>query len=551
MRSKAFWLAILVILISVGISLAFVSHSGVPATHDGENHVARIANYVAALKEGQLPPRFAPHLFQGYGYPVFNYNYPLLNIVGVPLVAIGFSYPMVFKLLLVGMLLLGALGWFWWLKSLGKPLIARLVSLCLWLSSPYVLSAWFVRGSIGEIAVLALFPWVGWLATEKKSVPLWLSSLFVSAFLLSHNVGVLLLTPLLWFVWWLTTKQSQWVKTWLLAAGLVAWFWVPALVEKSFTILDGAALSLSASQHAVTFDQLLWGPLRSGFSFLGTIDSQSFQIGLPLLLAFIGATFWLAIKKEKNVLVVFLLAVCLISFLLQLPFFAKLWGHLPLVSFVQFPWRLSLITVSAGVLLTGISTEHMPNWLKTSLLFLSGLFMVGALRMFTSAQWVQQPDLYYLQFPQTTSTSHENLPKTFTLETIPSWKPEPQVATGSADIVVTAWTGRKHSFDAVVKERTLIFEPTLAFPGWQTKVSSLGLVNVQSRTYTTDSYALADSKGLLAYWLEPGSYTITTEFTQFTPARLLSNTISLVAAGITMFLVATYFITLFKQRYEK
>jgi hypothetical protein len=551
MRSKIFWLAVLVILIALGVSLAFLFHSGVPATHDGENHVARMANYVAAIKEGQLPPRFAPHLFQGYGYPVFNYNYPLLNILAVPFVAVGLSYPMVFKVLLVGMLILGSVGWFWWLKSLGKPLISKMSAMCIWLSSSYILSAWFVRGSIGEIAVLALFPWIGWIGTEKKQIPLWLSSTFVAAFLLSHNVGVLLLTPVLWFVWWLTTKQSQWLKTWLLAAGLVAWFWIPALLEKNFTILDGAALSLSASQHAVTFDQLLWGPIRSGFSFLGSIDSQSFQIGLPLVLAMVGAAFWLGLKKEKNILAWALIAVCILSVVVQLPFATKIWGHLPLISFVQFPWRLGLITLSAGVLLTGLIAEYFPNWLKAAVVGIAGLYLVGAVRMFSAADWVHQPDLYYLQFPQTTSTSHENLPKTFTLETLPSWKPEPYIATGSADIVVSSWTGRKRSYDLVVKENTLIVEPTLAFPGWQTNVSSLGLVTTQPKVFTTDTYAFTDSEGLVAYWVEPGSYTVKTEFTQFTPARLFSNTVSLIALGITTFLAATYFITFFKKRYEK
>ena len=35
---------------------------GLPVTHDGENHVARFAQYYLALKQGQFPPRLAPTL---------------------------------------------------------------------------------------------------------------------------------------------------------------------------------------------------------------------------------------------------------------------------------------------------------------------------------------------------------------------------------------------------------------------------------------------------------------------------------------------------------
>jgi hypothetical protein len=40
-----------------------------PYTHDGENHLARFANYKLALKQGQFPPRLAPNLLNGYSYP--------------------------------------------------------------------------------------------------------------------------------------------------------------------------------------------------------------------------------------------------------------------------------------------------------------------------------------------------------------------------------------------------------------------------------------------------------------------------------------------------
>lgn len=105
------------IVIALGLSLLLTRvylHPGIPYTHDGQNHVARFANYWSAIKEGQIPPRIAPHLFNHYGYPVFNYNYPLANILAVPLLALKLHPEVVFKLLMVGSFTLGLWGYAEW-----------------------------------------------------------------------------------------------------------------------------------------------------------------------------------------------------------------------------------------------------------------------------------------------------------------------------------------------------------------------------------------------------------------------------------------------------
>src|SRR3989338_10172065 len=73
---------------------------GFPYTHDGENHLARIANYALAIRQGQIPPRWAPSFWAGYGYPVFNYNYPLANILAIPLLALKVPVELSMKILI-------------------------------------------------------------------------------------------------------------------------------------------------------------------------------------------------------------------------------------------------------------------------------------------------------------------------------------------------------------------------------------------------------------------------------------------------------------------
>ena len=45
-------------------------HSGLPITHDGQDHVARIANFYENLSDGNIIPRWAPNLNCGYGHPI-------------------------------------------------------------------------------------------------------------------------------------------------------------------------------------------------------------------------------------------------------------------------------------------------------------------------------------------------------------------------------------------------------------------------------------------------------------------------------------------------
>ena len=50
---------------------------GLPVTHDGQDHVARIANFYLSLSEGHMVPRWAGNLDWGFGHPILMFLYPL------------------------------------------------------------------------------------------------------------------------------------------------------------------------------------------------------------------------------------------------------------------------------------------------------------------------------------------------------------------------------------------------------------------------------------------------------------------------------------------
>ncbi len=99
MRKFFSFLTILLLLASFSFLIKPYLNDKFPYTHDGENHLARFANYKLAVKQGQIPPRFAPNLVNRYGYPVFNYNYPLANLASLPLSLFKLNYELSFKII--------------------------------------------------------------------------------------------------------------------------------------------------------------------------------------------------------------------------------------------------------------------------------------------------------------------------------------------------------------------------------------------------------------------------------------------------------------------
>ncbi len=543
MTRLAFLIGFLFLLVLLPTRLLF-AHS-FPYTHDGENHLARFANYKIALREGQFPPRFAPNLVNHYGYPVFNFNYPLANILSVPLSLAGFSYQQSFKVLATASVLLGALGAWQWLRTLQISKMGRAIALGGYLVSPYLLSAIVFRGSIGEVMALGLVPWIFYGIEQSRDEMTVSKLLFFScitaAFLLAHNTTVLLVVPILMLYSFVRTggvfKQLQTILLWFgVAVSMTLWFWLPALVEKNLVILDAAALSVGFSDHFVTAAQLLTMPLRFGFSYVGSVDSLSFSVGLfqivVLGLGLLVSIVYFFTKRNYT-----WLTLCLLSFvllILQHRLTLSIWQVTPLVRFIQFPWRLTLLIIVLALPLAGWVYDKVNAPLKALLVVVLVFQALVTLGVELGAT-IDRPNIEYDLFSQSTTTLHENTPKTFLYSDISDWSPEPRVVYGEAEFNVKTWTGSYRRYDVVAHKPSLIAEPTMFFPGWRT------LITTDSTSRLVSEAEQLDLEGRVGYELDTGSYQITSRFTQWTWPRLLGNTVSMLVAVVVVFLFGKHF----------
>lgn len=540
---KAFATVVL-ILGTVLLQSRVYFEAGVPFTHDGENHLARFANYAVALREGQFPPRWAPNLLNNYGYPVFNYNYPLANLVSVPFSMLDVSYQLSFKIQAVITLSLGAAGVWTWLQLLQVTSWGKRIAVLAYVMSPYWSSLVWFRGTIGEMWALGLLPWVLVSIEVSRSsyhsywswwAQLWYlpaAVLGLTAFGLSHNVTVVFGGILISIYASLRFKSiaqwRHWLSALVPAIGLSVWFWIPALLEMPLVNLGKTNLSTQAGLHVVTVDQLLWSPLRFGFSRLGSVDDLGFSLGLLLIFCLVVAAikYLLGSFQPPAVTKKWLLPVLVVSLLavfFQLPIFASLWS-LPGLSFVQFPWRLSLVATVFGAALVGWVWDKHRTTIRLLMisLLLAQIFTVTQL---SPVDRFSKSNLEYQVFSQTTSTSNENLPIDFTFTDIGNWRPEPQIATGFGEVQVESWTGSSRSYRLALHTTALVIEPTAYFPGWQTIV-----VPAREQPQTVSYQVGKQTQGRIAFSLPAGEYEVTTRFTQWTWPRIISNSISVLTA---------------------
>lgn len=539
------FLTVIFILMLSLISVRFYFQTGVPYTHDGENHLARFANYKLALKEGQFPPRFAPNLANRYGYPVFNYNYPLANILSLPFSVAKVPYTLTFKVLMSVSVLGGLTGVWFWLRARNVELVAAWLGLAVYATHPYLLSTILFRGNVGEIMALGLLPWLLWSIEKIKrsnwgltSIAWLLLPLMWTIFFLSHNVTVLIATPaILLYALMIFGKN---VKAWLsllsgmmVGVGLSLWFWLPALVEKSEVVLDKANLSVQFYEHFVTPSQLLFSALTFGYDFVGSIDSLSLQLGfLSLVILVLAIVVSLkTLNKQRQHLelpsthtsivaaTVGVIALCI----LQLAISEPLWHVMPLLRFAQFPWRFMLLVVVFLPLVAATLFELVTRFWRR-ILWLMVIIQIVILGHLRPVDMIKKTNAEYDNFSQTTSTLNENLPVSFTYGLNGEWQPSPVFLTGQGEVTVLKWNGSVRTYQVTVSELATIVEPTMYFLGWETRVQPQG----QEDSFLIPYQETPEVAGRIGYQLPTGEYTITSQFTQHTWARQLSHLITLI-----------------------
>src|SRR5258706_1348222 len=177
-------------------------HLGFPVTHDGQDHVARIANFYQNLLDGNIIPRWAPNLNWGYGHPILEFLYPLPSYVASLFHYLNFSLVDSVKIVFALGMTLSGVGMFLWLSEIFS-LEAGLIGGILYIFAPYRFVNLYVRGDIGENFAFIFIPFVFlFLALQAKKNNVFYilgGAVSLACLILSHNAISLMIMPLIIF----------------------------------------------------------------------------------------------------------------------------------------------------------------------------------------------------------------------------------------------------------------------------------------------------------------------------------------------------------------
>lgn len=528
-----YYAVVLSIVFSLLASVSLLT-PGIPPTHDGEYHILRFSQFYKVLSSGNLYPRWAPDFNNGFGIPLFNYVYPLPNYNASMLHFFGFSFIDSFKLSMIIATLIGSVFIYLWAKEhWGNQ--GALVSSVFYTFSPYHLLDIYVRGSVGEVWSLGLFPGLLWsyliFRRTKKFSFFVLSCIFLALVIFSHNIlavifflfftlysGFLILNT--------SNKKRELFQFFLISIigfSLSSPFWLPALIEAKY--VQGLQI-FDVTKNFPEIYQLIVPSWGYGLSPSDFLNPMSVQIGIANLFVFFMSFIVLLKTKKKNILLFFILCFMGVFFLMT-PYTAFIWKNFPLFSYFQFPWRfLSLEILIASLLAGSIVPVFENKRVKTVAVFLLITIAVGlSLGYSKGATYYNRNDKYYLARSNFTDGTNSvgNVFNTKWFNSIPKKQKEKIfLVKGNGTLKIGEIRPDYYKMQILSKTDTRWLINTAYFPGW-----SVFIDNKESSLRNFDGKMIMD--------VPKGNHAVGIKFTD-TVVRKISFGLFLSAWGILVVL---------------
>jgi len=362
------------VVLLTAVALSPLLRTDQPCTHDGGLHYFRIVAMRHALDDGLAVSRWVPDLAFGYGYPFFNYRAAASYVLGLLLYLTGLSLPQALNAVYVVSLIAAAAGMYLLGRDLFGPK-AGVVSAVAYVYAPYILIDALVRGNMPESVALALLPFILW-SFRRLLLTGMIRYMFASvgslaALWLSHNISSLLFTPFLvvylLVVWLARRRRGHFIMVGValaLGVGLTAFFWVPAVLEQGDVQLHLSRTTRNNDYHFnfVDLSEVLASPEAVDTALLN--PPLRIPLGFPLVIvAVLGTAYSLwrwrgtlastvggaeddvvadpgeLLRRERLFGVIFFAASGGAMVFMATRASLVVWDSLPLIPFVQFPWR--------------------------------------------------------------------------------------------------------------------------------------------------------------------------------------------------------------------
>jgi hypothetical protein len=336
---------------------------GMPQVHD-PIHVWGLWAYARAVRAGFVFPMWIPDL--GAGMPLLQFYGPVSFLLALPGVLAGLAPVALWKEAMIQASVLTALATLLGARLLGAGWRASAIAACAIAFSPWRLTLLNLRGALGEVTALAFAPIVAASALamfhRPTRVAAWSLGIAVALLVPTHLITLfclgVVLVPVL-FVQELSQRRVEDVgraplmrrataaaAPAVVAVGIVAAWWVPALFEAKYTSLPLQTEShryFVYDEHGLGARDLAsrreWDTSRASLTKTDRANGMEgqqmpFYVGALLFGAALSAPFWSQSRSTWA-------PACgaAVSIIFSTEPAAALMTHLPFIHKIQFPWR--------------------------------------------------------------------------------------------------------------------------------------------------------------------------------------------------------------------
>ena len=332
--------------------------AGLNSAHDAGFHLIMLKALAEEAWRGLLPPLwfFAPAAGLGSPAPVF-YGFGSY-LPALALLRLGVEPDMALSAVVALARVAGALGVLLWAGRHGAGAAAAVVAAGVWLLFPFsLLHGPLIGFRYADTLALSILPWL-LLAADRPMPPgrrlaaVPLMALGYAALAVTH-LPQTILAALILPAWVGLTRGWRCglvvVLGGLLGAALASWFLLPAALLRPL-INEAGWMAPALMARTSLFGPALFGEaLRSPFSPFWAILYISWALGLGM--ALLGMARPGAMPPTPRAAARAAALLCLT----MVPPLTWLWPHLPIIVYVQLPWRqMGWLALMAGMVAAGL-----------------------------------------------------------------------------------------------------------------------------------------------------------------------------------------------------
>ncbi len=546
----------LTILALALLGLQAILQPSLPCTDDAAFHLFRLTQLDHMLQQGIIYSRWAPDMAYGYGYPFFNFYAPLSTYAAELISLLTRNLNLALRVsFALSFYFSGVTAYLFARDQLSK--LGALVTAVSFMYAPYLAYDILFRGNLAETMAWPLLPLALWgmgrLARTGGRRYFLLTTLSYAAILLMHNVFALIFSPLLGLygivnLSLLQTEQSNRnmvlmkrfiiISTALLfGLGITTFFWLPALIERAMVHSDRLLIPPTFVYwgNFVTLYEIFTPPPVVYSDLLNPSPERALGL-IPLLLAlpaiFLG---WNKKWTKFPLLTLFFANATAVYTVLMLSISTPVWANLPLIEFVQFPWRMLGPAALTLAMLVGISIDLMPRSPAPLFRFFAALTFIALLiradLYFLDARYcpgLASPtiaDMYAFEHGVRvvgTTAKGEYLP--LTVEEMPSEQAVEQFVPSAAAVSITNHHPLHLEAAVTAGEPFTLTANTFDYAGWRAKVDGDPVPITP-----TDRY------GLISLPVPAGTHRVNIDFGS-TPLRTTAVILSIITALILLFI---------------